>query len=811
MKRKTSTLIIFTSLFYVLLSIALLFVLLRGGNYPNGENSMFYMYRADTLLKSIKEGHFFLYYDPSLYNGVELLRYFGVISTYFLAGVEWLAGGDAVNGYLIATCLIFFLAAEEVFIIGVYQGRGMASSFIGAIWFFFPMNLYLWFSEGNLPGAMAVMLLVPLVYLFMKQFIRTGSVKNGIGVVISMFVLCLTEETFAIMFLFLGVLWLCVLKFMGKANNRVLATLGLLVSGMGLSAFWFIPAMSGNVHYGVETEALQQFFQSLTVTLNPLERWMSSNAHWYIGLATVLLAVFMLINNKGDSRASAVVYLLVVVLSSTFFYTIIRHIYGSSLLKMLQMCSVASAMLIVDFLAWVTLRRSITAVSVILLVLDSLPSLSLIYGQWSGLSDDKRFSEESDYTWITSAGDITENRIALMDNSTLSSTGTWLVSGEEKMNGVFGSGWTSSSTQDNTRLLNQALQQGNYLYMFDRLLSYGADSVIVKTNQLKSDDKEELEQMDECANKVGYSLVKKNQDYRFYSYSETGTFGTESTYSYLAIGSDAGNICISYPAFQLADSSNLSEYSFDELKKYKVIYLSGFTYDDKDEAENLVKQLSENGTRIIISADGIPENTATHHQNFLGVECQPIQFKYGFPELHTIEGTLQTDLFPSDYTTWQTVYVNGLKEVYGSVNADNKTLPFYGTAENENILVIGFRMTQFYGLTKDANVEKLLNHSMNVSWQDLPDRKIKTLDIEKTGTTITINGVGENIDTNIAYAPCMKIEGAYTLSNHMIVMKGNTLTICFGISKIQIIGWIVSLISLLYVIYFVRRKNGLGR
>ena len=72
--------------------------------------------------------------------------------------------------------------------------------------------------------------------------------------------------------------------------------------------------------------------------------------------------------------------------------------------------------------------------------------------------------------------------------------------------------------------------------------------------------------------------------------------------------------------------SNLNDYTYEELAGYKEVFLNGFTYDDKETAEDLVLRLSRAGVKVIMYADGIPQDKRTHSQNFLGVTCSSITF-----------------------------------------------------------------------------------------------------------------------------------------------------------------------------------------
>ena len=806
MSRKRISFAITTAL-YALSAIVLFCVLYKSGTYTDGENTMFHLYRADSLLDSWKNGSPFLWYDSSIYNGTELLRYFGILPVYFMAIIECITSDVAIT-YSLLTVIVFFLSAETIYYISLKQNNSstVISFFIGLIWFFFPSNLYIWFTEGNIPAGIALVMIIPILYYNVKMYLKKGTKKNWIFCAVWMAVLALTEEIYAVMFLILLSILLMVLSFMGKTHRRGLLSLSGCLIGLGIAGFWFVPAVTGNIHYNVVSESYANNFQSLLTSLNSIERIKNGNTYLYTGITACVLALFQLLFGKRETKGSAFTYLIVLVLSSTAFYNVIRHLYLASFFQMLYICAMACSVLIVDFIGWITLRKWIYGLFAVLLAADSIPSLPVIYQNLSGVSADERMDMEETYTWIKDAQSYSNNRIAVMDNGTLSSMGNWLVTRNRNKN-IYGSGWTSSSTQQNTRMLNQSLEDGHYLYMFDRLYSYGTDSVVIRVDQMQTGDKEDIEKLDEAGSRIGYSCVKENQDYRLYELNTDDTYGTVTTYQYLAIGSDSENICETFPSFRLADDSNLSDYTFDDLKAYKVIYLTGFTYDDKDEAEELIEKLSENGVRIIISADGIPKDRTTHDQNFLGLQCQPIQFKYGFPEMETVDGTFDTELFPFEYQKWETVYINGLDNVLGSVQTDNSTLPFFGTVKNDNIYVIGFRLSQFYGLTGDEKTGELLSKAFDVSSGDIPERHTVRLSVNENVHGIEIQSNEKDTMTGYAYVPCMKIEGDYEVVNHLIVMKGTNLKITYHLSNMQIIGVILSCFSIILLMYLSKRAN----
>ncbi len=306
------------------------------------------------------------------------------------------------------------------------------------------------------------------------------------------------------------------------------------------------------------------------------------------------------------------------------------------------------------------------------------------------------------------------------------------------------------------------------------MLEMGNDTVLIPMEYLDPEDGG-VAALDAAAGRVGYQVADFKEGYRLYRLEAPDTFGVISKYRAIGIGTDSPMISLSFPAVKETSSYNLNDYSFEELSQYDVVYLAGFTYDDKEAAEQLVIDLSEAGTRVIIMADGIPDEEHTATKSFLGVSCNTVNFKQGYPELATIDGRLYCDLFPSGHTDWKTVYVNGLNEVWGTIDELEYPMDFYGTVKNDNIVVIGLGLTYFYSLTLDEGVGTLLSHALTISSSELPERTIVPLSIRYRDNVITIESEYDNVNTTLAMHDIFDTEQEIWEENHMLcVNKGTT-------------------------------------
>ena len=384
---------------------------------------------------------------------------------------------------------------------------------------------------------------------------------------------------------------------------------------------------------------------------------------------------------------------------------------------------------------------------------------------------------QQDNTLISKAQSITKQRIALLDDSSLGSMGAFLVSDwNNAIPAAYGAGREAANTSTNIVRINRALADGNYYYVFDRCRELGNDTVLVRLSSLEKYGVS-VKDMDMAAGASGYSVAGENAAYRLYHMDTYDNWGTISKYEVIGIGSGTPLISQSFPAVEETDSDNLNDYSYEQLSQYKQVILDGFTYDDKTAAEELVLRLSEAGVKVVIYADGIPQEKKTQSQEFLGVTCSDIVFKNGYPDMDTKLGVLYPDLFPKGYATWQTVYVTGLDNTWGSVMDNGLKLDFYGTVKNDNIIVCGFNLAYYYGVSADKSVGRLLSDMMDITSAQLPERTNIELKVEHDVNGITITSDYDNVNTSLSYHDIF-------VSDEWLGKKNNLTYVRAGVTKI---------------------------
>ena len=810
---------IFFILIYAAVSFFMMELVKNNGHYPTGVDTLCHIYKGDVLYQSIVEGNWWPAYDPLWYNGVEMLRYWAPLPVFILSGCEALAGGDPMLGYIYLLGFICFLGAVSWLVIGLKINRVKTAGFIGLIWFFMPNNLTQSFDEGNLPRAICMVWLPLLIYLI-NDYLQNQTWTDIPKLSILFAVTALCHSGYAGMIAIALLVYFIVYVIAYREYHRPLHIVFALILGYMLIGIWLVPSLIGGITSTDSSEIMVKYFQSIAVSLNPFYRLEAGGYTFYFGLAIALLSVFGLFMSKKKSQIGFATSIITLLCTTNTAYFLLCKLPGGQYLWMLRFISIALCMSLYSFLIWDSLKKFWIVLFSCLIILDGFSSYELIWGDQSGETCQNRIDEYLDWTLIGEAKEATSQRLALIDESKLDAMSAYLLTGKEAGKRVatsYGAAWQSSSTATNFKQLDRALEEGNYLYLFDRALEMGNDTVVVRTDLIEDIAAHPYSQMDEAAETLGYELLDYNDLYRFYKLTGVdGNFGTITNYDGVAIGTGAGAVARFFPYFKEVESTNLNDFTYEELSKYKEIYLDGFTYDDKESAEQLILKLSEAGVKIIITADGIHEDRRSHEQSFLDIICNKISFSMGYPLLDTIDGELDTDLFPAGYTDWSCMYVDGLKEVWGRLEEDDEDIAFFGTANNENIVVIGLNLTYYYSLTGDEGVGNLLGHAMDISSDELPDRQVVPISVISTSNSITIESDYDGVNTSIAYHDSFVSQQAISSDNHLTVVDSGTTYITMPYPylyegmTVSVLAAILIFIYALYIRSRARRKEANG-
>ena len=810
MKNKVTNFIVIIFMFIIGagISVVLTDLLASGGLYPSGSDTMYHVFRGDILYKSLfRDGNVPLY-SRLMYNGVEPFRYQPPLSPMVFALCELAAEGNVFAAYLYYVECVFCLGLITWTIVGILKKRPVLGLILGVLWFFLPNNMHTLFVEGELSRALSYAFL-PLIFFFLYQFLDNGYYLHILGLCVSLLLMMLSNYEYAKMTTVSLVTFLVIYRLFWKKRRRIAKIIAAIVTAFLICGFFLVPYYKGEVAAEGE-EYAAGFFQNILITLNPILRMTRSPEVIYFGLSLFIIAILGALASNRKAAPGFVSAILIVVLTAASAYSVINIVPGSELLLMLRFLSIALAFVLIGVLYWEKLRKWVLVLFVIIICADCVPSFYWIIGHQNNTAPQVRYIEESDDALITEAKELCVQRIALFDLSSMGAEGAFLISDfiGENMS-VFGSGWQYCVTSGNTKRLNSAMSDEYFAYMFDRCIELGADTIIIQKDQATYGERT-LVKLDKAAEVLGYDIIDENENYMLYHLNVDGTFGTKAKYDAIGIGYSAYSLSLAFPNIKETGDYYIDHYSYEYLKQFKTIYLSGFMYEDRNRAEDMVETLSKNGVRIVILADGMPEDRETRSKTFLGVTCNVVQFENGYPILYTKDfGEMDCDLFPRGYSKWVTYYLNGLHNVGGTISDNNVELAFFGTGLNENLCYIGLNIPFYYYLTQDVNAEKLMQWVMGMDPGVLPQREIYPMAISYGNNEIAIDSEADFLNTGLSYHDCFRSDQEiFTDNNLLIVRKGHTqikITPPYFIEGILVT--VAGLLLLVLLLWYVRRSD----
>lgn len=770
---------------YLLVAVAIVYLAKLSGNFKDGGDTMFYVHRGELLYRSItREGNWYPILDMSWYNGVQTWRYWSPLPAYILAGCQALAGGDSDMGFLLFIAFLYLACALVWMVIGCTHGRPWMGAVLGLIWFLVPNNVFTFFGEGVLARSVSLPAL-PIFFVALYDYLHRRRWSALPAMILSLLFIILCHVSWAVMVSISALIYLFFSLFtVGKKDRAgilpavVAILLAFLISGIVL-----IPAMIDDVTMVTSPVAMASAFQSLIKSISPLLSF--SQGTWnrfafqelpYFGMAALLLGLLGILCAQKESRGGFWTALVILLLTTPTAFGILVHMPAPQYLWMTRFLSIALCILLVSFFFWLSLRRGLQTAFLLVFAVEILCAATMISHAEQPLAPNDVYDSVERAMLIDQGKEITSQRMTIVDPYDTSTQGVYVAAGygEDRKPTSFGQGIQSA-----TRLvqLNQAAEDEQYLYLFDRCLELGNDTLIIPLDVGAQSGTRGLQQLQAAAQQVGYYLVAENNHYQLYHIDTPAAFGLVSKYRAIAIGTGSDSIALGFPAVEETTNIWLDEYSFEDLSQYDVIYLAGFTYHDLATAEDLVLRLSENGTRILILADGIPSDEHSGTKSFLGVSCNTVNFQNGYPALDTIDGVLYCDLFASGYSKdWKTVYLNGLTDVWGTItDVPEGRMDFYGTGKNENIIYIGLALTYHYSLTLDPSVGMLLSHALDLSSTELPRREIVPITLDYRDNVITIDAPRDNVSTTLAYHDIFRPDREIRQANDLTVVdEGQT-------------------------------------
>ena len=790
----------------LIFNLSLIFASLMKGGYLalDGADTLCHLYRAQVVRESISQGTLYPLFDPRWYNGVEIMRYWGPLPLYLLAFIQYLNGREVIDSYPVFLSWIFFIGSCGWLCFGIRYRRVWLSAAIGFIWFFCPENIRITTTDGNVPRILINALLPWLLYAVWR-YAEEKQGRQLIRAMLIMFLILLCHLGIALIVLS-SILLLILLHSISRRNfesfRNLLAGFALVFLSAGL---WLVPAMYGGAVANSDTnQVMQYFFQSIVSSLNPDKRMHGDMLGFYYGISLFVLGLAGAFLSLKKTRILFVLGLILFFCTGEEAYELFSQLPFSQFMWMIRFIPVSVAFVLMGFLLWDSLKKWLVLLLCMLLFLDCIPSVQYLVNlrEVHSAGSFQLVKQAAEDKGLIEAKALTTQRLSLMDLSTYGSFAPYYTAGvAPAVNYVFGAGWEGAGTASNLVRLNSAMELGHYQYVFDRSLELGADVVSVPAALLK--DSDQIKSLVEAGKQAGYLFVKNAEDHFIFQYHTAGNFGTVTAYRNLALGKSARDIAMMFPDFEEGDSNRLEDYSLEDLSKYEKIYLSGFVYESRIEAEKILTELARRGVKIFIDMNQISLDRETGSHQLFEVYTQPIAFTEGFPSLQYKGAQYQPERFSSDFSTWNTVYLDGVATITGRCEFQDKQIVFAGTDEKNQICFLGMNLIYHGILTADPEVTRMAEAIFEEAYGSMPKRDIVPVSIKNTGNRILIQTDRDGVNTSLAYLDIFYTEQKVENKNHFLVVPSGKTEIRLRYPYL-LDGLALSVCGLLLMIIFVR-------
>lgn len=720
------------------------------GFYLHGDAIYAQLYKLDVIAESMREGVLVPLYAENWYNGYEIFRYSPPAVYILIVMISTALDADFHTGICVFYGIMAFVSMMGFFLFGIKQRKIVAAFFTGIAFLLLPSTFTAVILEGSLDVAMGLALIPGTLY-FLHSFITWNNRLAILPFSAMMCLMVLSHYILAIAFGGVLVVYLVLYALAVKEWKFEAAAIANILVLYVVMGYFLYPALSG----GLLTRA-----SSL--------QW---NVELSLGIPVLVIAILGLITTDRKRFAGFLLTIIFIVLSLSVMEPVRKLISSPALQNIYWYLVPVTAVLLITLLRWERLRMLFLLIALCVMAGEGIPlMLSMQEGEYA-LEESEALID--DYL-LAEAASWTDNRIAFMDMATLGAFPQWYFA-RQGVDSMFGWDYANALTVRNQTSLNEAFVDGLYDYMFDRLLVYGNDTAVVLKSLLEEGAYDNLTA---AAVRNGYEVVAENENaIVFKETAVESPYGVITNYANLAIGDNAYYISYIYPSFGYEASSCIDDYTIEELSQYHKLYLSGFTYREKEKAENMLKELSAKGTEVYIDMQHIPVNNVTGKNEFMGVYAQFVQFVEDFPVLENDNGNqFKLDFQAGRYDIWETVYVSGCEDVIKETAYEDKShLVYWGQNHEPNVTFMGFNLIYYYLTTHNQDLKRFLDEAMLLSSDELPQPVIVPVQVEREPAQIIVRTQEDRVNCNIAGVDTLESDRIITMQENLLVVnQGDT-------------------------------------
>lgn len=720
------------------------------GAYLGGREFYGQLFALDAIKDAVQNGRLYPIYAGSWYRGYEIFRSSSPAPYILTAGLIQ-AVGEPHTGICLFYAVCTFVAMLGFFGFGIYHKRMAGAAVTGAAYLLLPTTVAVALLQASFAIVMGLAILPGLFYCLYRFLVCKNRLFLGYfsillaGLILSHYALAFVFGIFALLYALLT----AVLSRDFRFAAAFFADIILTYAAMG---FFLYPALSAGV---LSRESVV--------------------SGWELPFGGILLGAGLLGLFTADKKRFTGFFLCTAgaALSFAAALPVLRLLPYAALRSPFWYLLFASVICLITLLSWQRLRFFWLFA---LLAALTMPGIRQLWGMENGEAALMKVRMLAEDYFLPEAAAMTGSRAALLDDSELGAFPQWYFAarGVDSL-----TGWDMEGAEmiREQSCLEEAFTDGFYGYLFDRLRLYGNDVVIVPKERLT--EKGALAAMKTAAQQCGYEALFENT--KAVLFKESGIesrYGVITQYKNLAIGDHASYIAYIYPDFGLGNSYCLEDYTVEELAGYEVLYLSGFTYRDQKQAENLLRALADKGVRIFIDMQHIPVNALTGKNEFMGVYAQTVQFTDRFPILQNENGSeFKLDEQIEGIKTWNTVYISGCSEVLKETSYDGRRhLVYLGQNGSPQITFMGLNLVYYYLSTHDADLLRFLNETLLLSPGELPMAELAEVEKEENQDVLILRTDKDHVNSGAAAAACLAPDRILHIQDGMWVIDSGETT-----------------------------------
>lgn len=676
--------------------------------YPWGSDTWGHLFKAQFLYREILNGNYYPQFMADWYNGCQPFRYWAPLPYYVLALLHHFTQNIFVAGnYYIFFCAL--LGGTGCLLLARRIGLWPAIM-LGIIWLIWPDNVRIALSEGNLPRILATAFLPFLLYTFMEAVKDKKRVWPFLVtlIIIHIVILChaMIGAIYIICLLMFGFLWWL---FGGCSFTGLIRSIIAMILGVISSAWWLLPSLKGGLtSMGAGATGGIQYIAA-NISFNPVFRFTNREEfYWGITVLLVTLISITLWKKKPTwAKSLIIVGLFLVLLTFPAFSWLHQLLPLSQILWPLRFSTFASLALLVAAFAvsfnylknmgpskkkWIGL---LILSMFILLFLDSFYSQKVLME-----------TRVEPYRIAQTTREIKENtgwRVVTLDLSSLGSSPSYLLSVVSHREQVFGWAWQGAATARNIMLLNTAMQNKYYPFLFRQLAFLGATDLMIKDSMLK--DGEEFKKI---AYKEGFRHQGTIEGVSYWKKDQASYFLITDR-KCLGIGKYVDYYSLQFPSLETGYSNRIDDYDGEYLKQYPLIILAGAQWNQQQKAEKQILQYVASGGKVIVDMTGFPTDIMSRQPKFLGVYSEPVKLR-GRITIQSANGEIYLGSFSHGNSPWNSLVPQPLDGVELSFDYMGNQAPLYGYKyyNGNKVWFLGANLAYHAFLTKEPAARHIL-------------------------------------------------------------------------------------------------------